>query len=169
MIQYENKYNQNDEMISEYVKKVLCKKTQRIGGLFSVFAFVMLIFTIWQKDNIMAAVFGTCLIIILLTLAILSPSMKKGLKEANNRLHGGKQYETVVQFGDKITLSEGNVFIEVDYTQVQEIYDLKYSCVLKIGKNNSILLSPSGFTVGTYEDFQTFIREKCGPIKVYEK
>ena len=111
------------------------------------------------------AIFGA-LCLFTFAYAFLAPiDCLKQMKESSNRVHNGKTFETVTKFGDNISISEGTFSLTVEYSQIQKIYSLKYSYILMFGKYNAIILSPDGFTTGTFEDFKRFIETKANGIK----
>ena len=87
-------------------------------------------------------------------------TLLKQLKESDKKIHRSKKHQTKVQFGDKIYLSEGSFSLTIEYDQIINKYDLEHSYALMFGKKNGILLEPSSFARGTFEDFKDFIKEK---------
>lgn len=161
-MKFENRYYTSDEMLRAYIRKVICKNIFRAGIAFSALSALMLLITCMGKDYVFAAVFGVCLIV-LLSVVLFTPMLTlRQVKESNTRLHNGKECETVVGFGDRITMQEGTVSLTVEYSQIQRIVELPAVCVLMIGKQNAVLVDPAGFSVGTYPAFLEFIREKTG-------
>lgn len=90
----------------------------------------------------------------------------KEIKENKNGINGFSKDETFVQFGDKIKFNEGAFSITIEYCQIKNIYDLKYTYILMLDKNNAMILSPTGFTKGTFEEFKDFINLM---INIYKK
>ena len=120
---FENRYYSTDQMLSEYVHRVLCRKIVLFGAPIAL------------------------------------------MKEDDRRLHNGQKFETIVQFGDRILIREGTFSLACTYDQIIKIRPLKHSYVLMFGPRNSIMVSPEHFTVGTFDEFQTFIKERCPQLK----
>lgn len=159
-IVFENKYYSNDEMLSEYINKVILKAFKIKGLLVGAGAIILLAISLMQNDKVWVGISGTCLFIVVFVL-LLTPSMTlKQLKESDKKIHRSKKPQTKVQFGDKIYLSEGSFSLEIEYDQIINKYDLEHSYALMFGKKNGILLEPSSFVRGTFEDFKDFIKEK---------
>lgn len=164
-IEFENRYTLTDQMISEYVHKVLCRKIKRMARIFLPLSLIMTAFTFWRNDYVSTAVFGVCAFIIAFT-ALLSPIvMIKQLKDHDKRLHNGIHHETVLQFGEQVFMTEGSFSLTMEYSQFLEINYLKHSCVLMFSKYNGIIISPEGFYIGDFKTFQEFIRERCSHAK----
>lgn len=160
-LKFENRYFASDEMLSEYVRKVLCKNVTSFGVIVFVWALIMLMITLYDRDYTYAAIFGTSLFI-LFPVILLTPFLTlRQLKESSRRIHNGKKYESIIQFGDKITLLEGTFSLTLEYAQILKIYALKHSYILMFGKSNAILLRRDGFTIGSFEEFVPFIQSTC--------
>lgn len=160
-MKFENRYYVTDEMLSEYVNKVLCKRLKRLGLIVTIAALLMLWLTWTNGDYILSAVFGSCLFISVFTILIAPPLTLRQLKESERRLHNNKKFETIVQFDKNITMTEGSFSLTVEYTQILKIYVLKYSYVLMLGRNNAIIIQPDHFTIGSFEEFKPYIESKC--------
>lgn len=157
---YENRYLATDKMLSEYVYKVLYKNLRTTAFIFSALAGIMLLFTLHRNSDVQSAIFGMSLLI-MLSVAILSPILAiRHIKESAKRTSNGQTYETVVKFGDNISIMEGTFSLTIEYSQVLKIHNLQYSYVLMFGKHNAIMICPKHFTIGTFEDFKIFIEQK---------
>ncbi|MFZ2539076.1 MAG: hypothetical protein WAX04_09255 [Oscillospiraceae bacterium] len=156
-IKFENQYYSTNEMLSEYVNKVLCRKMRVLGTIVSVVALVMLFITFFDNDYILSTVFGISLFLSAFVTIIAPLLMIRNLKESDKHIHNGKKFKTIVLFGDNITISEGSFSLTVEYAQILKTHSLEHSYVLMFGKCNGIILSLDHFTVGTFEDFKLFI------------
>lgn len=161
-IKFENRYYATKEMLSEYVHKVLYKKIKIKGSIFAVISFIMFWVTLLDDQYILSALFGFCSFMILAVIVISPKQSVKQAEESNTRLHNGKNVETVILFGDNISFTEGPLSLVIEYSQIQKIYSLKHSYVLMLGKNNAIMVKPSNFTIGTFEEFRKYIELKTG-------
>ncbi len=159
-MKFENRYRISDCMLSEYIKKVQCKKLRIWGFVLGIIAAIMCLLTIIEEDYIITGIMGACFFIFIVV-SILTPYFAiKQIKEAGLRLHNGKLCETIIQFGDKIIMEEGTVHIAIEYSQIINAVSLPNVYVLVIGPNNAVLVDPNGFTVGNFLDFQNFMEEK---------
>ncbi|PWL90767.1 MAG: hypothetical protein DBY10_04770 [Clostridiales bacterium] len=162
---FENRYYSTDQMLSEYVHRVLCRKIVLFGAPIALVALIFAMLSWLDRDTVFFTLFGVCFLIVLLT-ALLSPTlMLRQMKEDDRRLHNGQKFETIVQFGDRILIREGTFSLACTYDQIIKIRPLKHSYVLMFGPRNSIMVSPEHFTVGTFDEFQTFIKERCPQLK----
>lgn len=158
---FENRYFGTDEMLREYVTRVLCRKIFGIGAVVTLAALVLAILSGAGGDAVFCAVFGVCFGIALLTV-LLTPTLTfRQMKTETLRLHNGQTFETVVQFGQRILLREGDFSLACDYGQIHRIYRLKHSWVLMFGTQNGIMIDPEHFSIGTLEDFEAFLQERC--------
>ena len=119
------------------------------------------IFSWLNQDTPFFVLFGVCFLIVFLTMLFSPPIMLRQMKENNRRLHNGQKFETIVQFGDRILVREGTFSLACTYDQIIKIRPLKYSYVLMFGPRNAIMVSPEHFTIGTFDEFQAFIKERC--------
>ena len=60
-----------------------------------------------------------------------------------------------------IHMAEGKQSLTLEYGQIKEVFHLKHSTALMFSRQNGILYSEEGFTVGNKETFDQFIRNKC--------
>ena len=156
-IKFENRYFNTEEMLREYVNVVLCRKIKIFGILIFIVGIIMMTYSLSDKNYIISSFIGISAVISII-ISILTPSLTiKEIKENKNGINGFSKDETVVQFGDKIKFNEGAFSITIEYCQIKNIYDLKYTYILMLDKNNEIILSPTGFTKGTFEEFKDFI------------
>lgn len=162
---YENRFFSTDEMLKEYIRRVIYRKIFLLGSLFGLLALVMLWITWRDGEPVFMAIFGICLLIILAVL-LFSPALTfRQVKEDNRRLHNGQTFETVVRFGDRILMQEGTFSFACDYSQILRLHKLQHCWVLMFGPRNGILLDPAHFTTGDPEAFEAFLRERCPQMK----
>ncbi|MEG0830249.1 MAG: YcxB family protein [Anaerovoracaceae bacterium] len=159
-IQFENKYYKTYEMMSEYVNKILCKTIIKMGTVFSIVAIIMVTVTGISQDYVLMAVFGVCLILFAFSTIVAPRIILNQLIESDQRMHKGESLETVVQFGDDISITKGSSSSKAEYSQIIKVHYLKKSWVIMFGKSNGIMLSPDHFTIGETQDFKKFIKEK---------
>ncbi len=153
---FENEYTLNHSLIKEYVLKVIGKKSI----LMSVFLFVLgLIMFFVSNDHLKYSMLVCSFIGIFCAIGI-PISLIKNIESSAKRLNNGKIEKTRVVFNDNITMDEGKVHLEFEYSQIEKVTETDNFVVLIIGKNASILVYKDGFTKGTKENFIVFINNK---------
>lgn len=162
---FENRYYSTNEMLREYINRVLCRKIFRFGSVIALLALIFTVLSWVEKDLVFCAILGVCFLIVLLTMLLTAPLMMRQMKEDTQRLHNGQTFETVVRFGERILLQEGDFSFACDYGQILRIHRLQHSWVLMFGARNGIMLDPERFTIGTLEDFEQFLQERCPQAK----
>lgn len=160
-MEFENRYYCTDDMMSEYVHKVVCRRLYALGFIFAPLGLIMVIISALQGNAVMVAVFSVCLFIVLVTVAIAPHMTLHQLKQGNLKIHNGAKVETVVTFDETVIQAEGTNRFIVEYEQIDKVYYLRHTCVLWLGKYGGILLSPYHFTKGTYDEFKVFIKAEC--------
>lgn len=65
-----------------------------------------------------------------------------------------------VTFGENIEIQEGSLRVTWNYADITSVARWKYTVELRKSKNLAVMLSPDGFTEGTFEKFKAFLREK---------
>ena len=160
-IRFENKYLLSKDIIKEYVDKILLKKLMKRSRILAIISIVFLIFLLYKQDYVIALIYAVPTLIILCVLIIMPPMTVNEVLNNSKSLHGGVVMEAIYRFGDSITLLEGSITMNVEYSQVKKIHELDKICVLLIGKSNGIVLKKDSFSVGEYDDFKVFISDKC--------
>lgn len=56
----------------------------------------------------------------------------------------------------------------LDYSAITAVKRLKYTYELKLDKTRAVYIVPEGFTKGTFESFNQFLREKRPDLKIPE-
>ncbi|MCC8076605.1 MAG: YcxB family protein [Clostridiales bacterium] len=159
-IRFENRYTANDAMLREYVNKVASRNISIMCVV--VFLLGVLLLALARANGDGGEIAAVCMVIAVVVGLLTPRLLLREIRATSDRLNNGKTCETVVRFGKNITMDEGTTSMQFEYSQITKIHDLKHSYVLMLGKQNGILLSKTGFTVGSFEDFQPFIREKTG-------
>lgn len=163
-ILYENRYQGTEQLLHEYVYRFLCKKQFRTGILL-ILAVLLLSFLFLVTGHPFFALLFVPEFVSLLFVMIRTPrKLMRVIREKDQELHQGKQAETVIQFGEDICITEGGITQRTAYSEITGMHLLKHSCVLGSGKYQGIQLVPGRFTIGTFDDFQKFIQERCPNI-----
>ena len=162
---YENRFFCTDEMLKEYIRRVIYRKIFLLGGIFALLALVMLLVTWRDREPVFMAIFGVCLFIILVVLLFSPVLTLRQVKEDSRRLHNGQTYESVVRFGDRILMQEGTCSFACDYHQIVRLHKLSTCWMLMFGPRNGIMIVPDHFTIGDPNGFEAFLRERCPQMK----
>ena len=163
--QFENRYLTTDNMLSEYIRRVLLVEQLSITTATSILLGGFLFLALYCGMYVLSVMSG-CIMLTQLSVVIFSPRrVLRQMKERTSSINNGQKCESVVKFGDNISISEGTFSMTVEYSQILKIHHLKYLYVLMFGKHNAIILDLTGFTIGSFEDFQTFIKQKMSLLK----
>jgi hypothetical protein len=162
---FENRYQPDSKIYKEYIFKVLYRNLYLIGGILTPVAIGMTFFSLWQQDTTFAVLFAVCGLILILSMLFACPMALRQLRKQYDHLHHGKQPESVFRFSDTIEISEGTLSVHISYDQITKIRDLKYSYVLMIGKYNAVILKKGAFTIGTLDELQAFLMERCPSLR----
>ncbi len=163
---FENKFFTTKQMGKEYITKIVTKSRRILYAVFFFCGLVILagiqIFNGWHNHSF-------TLIVITLFLLVYSPFMffyiptymYKWYEKQSKTLLQTEDAEAQYLFGDNISFSEGKVSGTFEYSQIIKIDILKLIDVLHINKHQKLIVSKTGFTNGTNDDFLLFMREKC--------
>lgn len=165
---FENRYYTTQEIYKEYVRKVLCRRIFRLGGIFFVIGAVAMILSL-QEYTVNAAMVGTALFVIVFTMLLGPKLMLKQLMDVKKRLHNGESPETIISFGDDIKINEGKQSLSIEYSQITNIYRMKTCSVLMFTKQNGVIYLEDKFTKGNAKEFEEFILEKCSQVERIEQ
>ncbi len=166
-ILFENRYTVNRKMLLSFARGA--SFSQRLFFRFSIVGMVICLLAIaycliflpgdWNSMVSPAVSFLLC------AMLFFFPNLTAQVLYRNTlRLHGGSIPETVVQFGDQISMTEGTLSVSFQYRQVTKIRETNRLFVLMLGKDNGIILDKDGFSIGDFRTFYSFILEKCPNI-----
>lgn len=165
-MEFENRYYSDDTIMMEYIRKICCRTWTIIGTVFAVLLALMgIIFLVkFNFAKFIEMVFDVAIVLGLTYYG--APKMAIWqMNQKNNAINRGRKAEYVIQFKDKIYISEGAAAMQATYEKVRKIYYLKNSCVLMIDGRTGFVVSYKGFTKGNLEAFKTFIENKCPKAK----
>ena len=156
LFQFENRYVMTEEMLREYTGKVVCQNLAKNCALFCGLCALLCLATIHFRHFGTAAVLGS----------FAALGLAAGLSLpflAAHQLHSGRSIKAetiVVQFGERILLTERGIQSWYDYREITAVQVFRTFSILKIGKQDAIVLSPAGFSQGDNISFWRFFREK---------
>jgi hypothetical protein len=77
-------------------------------------------------------------------------------------MNGGNEVQQKKEFAEQIHITSSNKSeMCLDYTQIKQICETKHLIILRTAHALGIIIGKDNFTVGTLEDFRSFIRGKC--------
>ena len=160
-IQFENKYYVSPEMKAEFYLSLAFKNAKKIGIVFFITSFFPFFMAVMQKNYISIIILGV-LAFITSILAFFIPFFieQKMKKKIKNMPINDNIPETIIQFDDNILITENDQLTTVEYSQISKIHRLKHSYVLIHGDIGT-MVSLKDFSVGEFEDFKVFLKEKC--------
>ncbi|MCD7830050.1 MAG: YcxB family protein [Clostridiales bacterium] len=161
-IRFENRYKVNELMLREYAYKVVSRNIVLMSVGVFLLGLVVLVVATANQDRLLLGMAGVCMIIAVFAGMLTPQLVLREIHATSDRLNNGKKYETIVRFGEKITMEEGATVMQFEYSQITRIYNLKHSYVLMLGKQNGIILSKTGFMNNDFKEFRQFIQKKTG-------
>lgn len=90
------------------------------------------------------------------------------LRNTRKQNDGVMPQTRVVYSDENIQMFEGMVHLTIEYRKIVKTVRLKNGYALMTGKRTAVLVKPEEFTVGDFQSFKGFIREKCPNVKVVE-
>ncbi len=163
---YKNRFTATDEMLKEFINKVLCKKIFFTSKVFGVCGIAMIIVSALGNDMTGLAMFAalTCVVV---GMAIFTPKLTfNQMKKADKEINGNNKFETVVEFKNKVIVDEGAFHLELEFDRIRRIHTLKTCAVLMFTSQNGIIISKDGFEKGTYEEFLKFLKQKNPRVSI---
>ena len=164
---FENRYVGNQKMLVEFARKHATGPRPWTWILFaplSVFLILALISELDGETKQMVAYFFAVLILLQLLPYYYAWTVIRQDKKKNN----GKIGESVIRFGEKITVSESKMELTLDYETIVRVVHLKHSYVLMNSRRTGVMLDVNSFTKGTFEEFKQFLRTKRPDLKIPE-
>lgn len=154
--QFENRYVMTKEMLREYISRVVCRGLLKHCFCFSGLCALLCFAAIQFSSFGIAAVLGS------FAMMGISAGLSLPFLTVRQLRSGGnvRPEATVVQFGERILLTEQGVQTWYDYYDITAVQVLQTLTILKIGRRDAIVLSPAGFSQGDSISFWRFFREK---------
>lgn len=153
---FENRYVMTDEMLREYVDRVVCRGLAKNCALLAGLCALLCFAVAWFHMPAAAAVLGAFAVIGLSAGASLPFLAARQLR--HNRIR--KTEESVIQFGDRILVTEQGVQTWFDYRDITAVQVLRTFSVFRFGRRDAIVLSSAGFSMTDRILFWQFFREK---------
>ena len=147
------------------MKDIILKRLRICGAILAVGCFCIGYLNIVRERTIFEILVFVVMFFFSIAIYFLHFKVSKDMMKNTLAIHNGIIPESIFRFGEEIvTLEEGKVFMEFDYSQIKRIYELKKLYVMMIGKQNGIILRKDSFSVGTFHKFKDFIERKCKKI-----
>lgn len=119
---------------------------------------------IWEKMWRMMAIVAGVEVIVFFLPNILTFLGLRALRKKN----GGELPEAVVTVSNQIVYQSGLEKTVYDFADLTNAVRLKYCYKLRFTERRSLLIDPSSFTKGTFEEFKQFLREKRPDLVIPE-
>ncbi len=164
---FECTYTDSEEILQESYRVVREKTKVDLGRAFIIFSVCILVLAIWQRQlkwgAIAVVLFGAgwyCL----------SLPARKAQSTMNNirRINNGMVPSARIIIDDKITHYYKLDTSVMLYENLRFVYFLKRSIVL-IGEEGYMTFDRTGFTKGSPEEFEAYIRDKYPHIQLFHK
>lgn len=164
--QFENRYYTSDTMLREYVTTIACKDIRNASIFFFLIYLLLLVAAGNTRQQTLMVIFAGCAVIA--AISSLAVTIHQFCLRRRPQQQPPKHYgrETVVRFGARICLTEGSKQLWADYEQITKVQHLQSFSVLKLGKQDAIVLSTSGFTKGSGSEFWRFLSQKRPDLKI---
>ncbi|MEE0514614.1 MAG: YcxB family protein [Emergencia sp.] len=160
---FENHCTYTYEYYLQLKRKTMDRGAQNTGYVFLViFAVLFAVCMIkgWYAFSLAPLVAVAFLIYRL----FLMPVILARFSARKNREVHGKDVETVNRFYEDHVLAVNTLSktkTSIEYEQVRQLLTTKDLYIIGMDKGLVLLIDRNGFTLGTAEDFETFIKEKC--------
>ncbi len=127
-------YKLSKKQLYEYYIQIVLKKWLIFGvavGLFGIVFFSMLF-----PNTTLLIVTSICLI----TAVLMPPLTVWEVQRKGQALSGDKDAETTVVFDKSIKMTEGNVNVEIAYSQIADVIETKSLYLFMLGKSNAVIV-----------------------------
>ena len=162
---FENVYTDTEKMFREITAKIGMRKLWFWLMLYIpldlYFLWSILIERTWITATMLLISLGYTFWIVLRPIYVGKSTIRKLRKYYNGTIP-----ETIVQFGDKITVRGPDSMFSMTYEKLTKVYFLKHSVVLRAGKVSTIIIATTGFTKGSLPEFYEFLCETCPQLRL---
>ncbi len=104
-IRFENRYTASDAMLREYVNKVASRSISIMCVV--VFLLGVLLLALAKANGDGGEIAAVCMVIAVVVGVLTPRLLLREIRATSDRLNNGKTCETVVRFGENITMDEG--------------------------------------------------------------
>ena len=164
---FECTYTDTEEILRESYSYVRGKRDVEIGWALVFAAGMIFLLQIWIRQFFWVAVAGVLLcdgIYKLCLPAINARSVMEQIRRANN----GTIPSANIVVSDKITHYYKQDISVMLFVDLRFAYFLK-RCIVLVSEETYLTFDRAGFTKGSAEEFETFIREKYPHVKIINK
>lgn len=160
----ENRYEDDDSLIEEFVKKVALKNSRLLSLILGVTGFALVGYSLAQKQMLMVWAFAALSCLMFATRFLFPTLLVKSIKKNNHKETGGG--ENLFQFGRVIHVEQGESKTDIEYDMLGKFTELKGGYVFKLGKLSYLVLKKGCFTLGTWAQLKKLIGEKRPDLKM---
>lgn len=158
---FECRYKSDDFVIKEFVNRVLARKLISQGVFMLIIAVVFMVLSTRGNNSLLTGVYILAAFVSLFAVFYAPKKIMANFKKSDKAFFNGKAEQTIVRFDDKITVIEEPASVSFSYEQVEKIMVYNVICVLMVSKSNGIVLKKDGFGEKSFDEFLSFINERC--------
>ncbi len=155
----------NHKMLSEFNRYALGKVWKLCVGGMALLAAMYLLVSITDASYLATAAFAAVCVIPVYFLPELTAWDTLRQRRKKN---GGQLPLSQVLIGDAIEDMSDGINVTCDFDRIEKVVHLKHSYALMIDKRSGILLTPNGFTKGSFAQLKQFLREKRPDLVIPE-
>lgn len=163
-IYFENRYNNDDRVTEEFVKKIVSKNSRRFAAVAAGISLGFMILSLMQGQTVTALILAGLAVFMLLMRIILPKLILNNIKKNDAEITGGG--ENIFQFGDVIHTKQGKASAKLGYDMLGKFYELELSYVFRLNKLSYLCLKKGCFTLGDWQGLRELIREKRPDLKL---
>lgn len=162
---FENRIKMTKEVYFQFISRAL-RLTSRIFMFIGVFILAVSLISLTVTELSSMLVGSIVFAAIMVFLSVFNARFSANRVYKQQLVMHGQEPENTVRFTDTIQGFGSNKGESTyQYSQITKIYETKDLMMLMLGKLVAIPLKKDGFTIGSYEGFKTFIKEKCPDVK----
>ncbi|MEG0291494.1 MAG: YcxB family protein [Anaerovoracaceae bacterium] len=161
-LKFENKYITTLETTRAYCKHAshTCKIYKMEGYVLGLVFLIMLVTGIIYKMGLNYVVVPAIGVLAGIFLVNCEKWQGKRVYDKRVKIYGEKFPYTCYEFGDRVTLKEGDIEARYDYVLLLDLRESRDYFFLMLDKENGLTIKKDSFTIGTADDFRDFITEK---------
>lgn len=157
-----NKENYND-FVKFHQEKFGMKTLIKIGIIFLCFLYIIIMNLIYKNLKVI----GIVLIAGVIFYGLYKLQVTEQIKDRKKNIKNKKKF-TFYFYENYIKIKCGRKFQRIIYLELYKIFQTDENFLLYTDENHSLIISKSGFEIGTPNEFDLFIKKKC-PLKYKKK
>ena len=168
-IHFENQYAPDEKLLRE-----LCGRSSMARRIVFIVIFAVLasrfVLLIWALGITLISGGALLMCIGYLIWLVVDPYLRarRSIKETKAFYDGQYPEYRITLTDETIECRRQESYFSLSYQKIDKVYCWRHSVVLQAGKSSRVVLSKTGFTKGTFEEFKQFLREKRPDLKIPE-